>query len=181
MQRLFNRQMRALIALLVIALMAYLADIRLPPPVSTPELGGFYRVMQVYDGDTISILKDSERVSVRLVGIDSPEVDTPYTKGECFGKEASAAAKQLMNGATVRIETDPTQDMYDKYNRLLAYVYVPTDAHPDGVMANAYMVKEGFAREYTFNKPYVHQAEFKTDEQEARSANKGLWSACPTS
>lgn len=165
-----------LIALLLIVAAAYIADVPLPAFPSKPELNGFYRVMQVYDGDTISLLKDGERVSVRLIGIDSPEVDTPYTKAECFGSEASAHAKTLLDGQMVRIETDPTQDMYDVYQRLLAYVYLQ-----DGTFVNEHLVAEGFAREYTFKEPYVHQALFKTDEAAAKDAKKGLWGTCESS
>jgi endonuclease YncB( thermonuclease family) len=49
---------------------------------------------------------------------------------------------------------------------------------PGGLMVNEYMVREGFAREYTFRDPYVHQSEFKADQEAAKDAKKGLWGAC---
>lgn len=134
--------------------------------------------MQVYDGDTIAVLMNGKRVTVRLIGIDTPEVNTPYTKAACFGTEASAAARALLHDKDVRIQTDPSQDTYDIYDRLLAYVYVPTDDNPGGISANEYLIREGFAREYTFKKPYAHIEAHKADEAAAREAKKGLWNAC---
>lgn len=168
---------RILIAVFFVAGALYLTGASLPE--KTAEVTGFYKVMQVTDGDTIVILKDGKRVPVRLLGIDAPEVPSPYANKECFGTEASLAAYTLFEGADVRIETDPTQDMYDQYGRLLAYVYVPARARPEGLMANEYLLSEGFAREYTYRKPYTHQSEFVQLENDAKSNSRGLWGVCP--
>lgn len=40
------------------------------------------------------------------------------------------------------------------------------------------MVKEGFAREYTFKTPYTHQKVFQEAEQEAKIIGAGLWDKC---
>ena len=75
--------------------------------------------------------------------------------------------------ATVSLETDPTQDEYDKYGRLLAYLYLP-----DGTLVNYLLLEEGYAREYTFIYPYKFQSAFIESESRARENKKGLWSAC---
>ncbi len=178
-QLLRNKQIRALIAFGLIALAAYLLDIPFPLPKTPEKVNGFYKVMQVSDGDTIAILKDGERIPVRLIGIDSPEVDTSFTKSECFGTESSLAARTLLDGQMVRIETDPTQDMYDAYQRLLAYVFLSGSTTP--VLVNEYLIAQGYAREYTFKKPYVYQLAFQSAEAEARALKKGLWGACQSS
>jgi micrococcal nuclease len=103
MPRTLHGQVRLLVILLLIALAAYLAHVPTPPPQEQPGIGGFYQVMQVFDGDTLSILKDGKRVTVRLIGIDTPEINTPYTKAACFGTEAAAEAKKILQGQTVRI------------------------------------------------------------------------------
>jgi micrococcal nuclease len=168
-----NTQVRLLIAFLLVVLAAYIADVPLPQFPNKPEVTGFYKVMQVYDGDTIAILKDGDRLTVRLIGIDSPEVETPYTKAECFGTEASAAVKTLLDGKTVRIETDSSQDLYDTYGRLLAYLYLE-----NGTFVNKQLVEQGFAREYTFNRAYQHQKQFRAAQATAKNANVGMWSTC---
>lgn len=173
-----NKQVRTLIALLLIVAAAYIGGVPFPIPQGKSKLNGFYKVMQVYDADTIAILQDGERVSVRLIGIDSPEVETPYTKAECYGTESSATARELLNGQMVRIETDTTQSRYDVYQRLLAYVYLPTEANPGGELVNKQLIEQGLAREYTYNVPYTHQSAFKAAEESARAAKKGLWGVC---
>ncbi len=183
-----NRPLRLIIAVLFVVIAAYVAKVPLPQTNPTPSgssattptsTSAWYPIVRVSDGDTIVIKKDGADVHVRLIGINTPEVNGPYTKEQCYGKAASAEAKKIMGVGSVRIETDPSQDLYDQYHRLLAYVYVPANIRPEGIMVNEYMVREGFAREYTYKKPYAHQAEFKADEVTAKSENKGLWAACP--
>ncbi len=70
---------------------------------------------QVTDGDTIRL---GELGSVRLIGIDTPEV---YGGVECFGREASKfAARLLPLGTKVRYRVGVEER--DRYGRLLAYV-----------------------------------------------------------
>jgi micrococcal nuclease len=129
-----------------------------------------YPVVRVIDGDTIEIMKDGAFIKVRLIGIDTPEIVDPRRMVQCFGREASAKARELLNGASVIIETDPTQSTFDRYGRLLAYVYLP-----DGTLVNEYLIASGFAHEYTHDVPYRHQRAFKVAQRSAREAHKGLW------
>jgi micrococcal nuclease len=57
---------------------------------------------------------------VRYIGINTPETKHPRKGVEPFGKEASAANRQLVEGQTVRLELDVQP--WDRYQRLLAYV-----------------------------------------------------------
>src|SRR3989338_4991223 len=143
-----------------------------PPP---PLPNDTYPVAKVIDGDTISIIKDGKAVTLRLSGLDTPETVDPRNPVQCFGKEASEKAKQILTGTSVRIEMDPSQGELDKYGRLLAYVYVPADVRPEGILVNEYMIAEGYGHEYTYNLPYKYQAEFKAAERKAREEKKGLW------
>jgi micrococcal nuclease len=129
-----------------------------------------YSVIKVVDGDTLSIDLNGTATTLRLIGINTPETVDPRKPVECFGVEASNKAKEMLSGKYITIETDPTQDMYDKYGRLLAYVYLP-----DGTNFNKFMVAEGYAYEYTYNVPYIYQSEFKQAQQEARVQKIGLW------
>lgn len=140
---------------------------------STPETATRYPVVHVVDGDTIDVQEGAQKVRVRLIGIDTPEVVDPKKPVQCYGAEASAEMTRVAAGMSVRLETDPTQDLHDKYGRLLAYVFLP-----DGTNVNLHMIEAGFAREYTYQKPYRYQAQFKAAQAHARSASIGLWSAC---
>lgn len=182
MLRKLNTQVRVLIALALIVLAAYIMDVPLPFTTERPQqFSGTYRVVRVSDGDTIVIDRDGTNIPVRFIGVDSPEIDSPRSRVECFGNEASAEAKIILSDTDVRIETDPSQDLYDAYDRLLAYVYVPTESHPGGMLVNEYMIREGFAREYTYRKPYAHQDAFAAAEESAKRSKKGLWSVCTSS
>ncbi len=46
-------------------------------------------VSRVIDGDTVKVFLNNETVTVRLIGIDTPEIDEKRAQLECFGLEAS--------------------------------------------------------------------------------------------
>lgn len=138
---------------------------------TTTEDGGVVTVRRIVDGDTIIVAQDGVDIRVRLIGINAPESVDPRRPVQCFGKEASEHMKQLALGQQVRLVLDPSQDRYDAYGRLLAYVY-----RFDGVFVNEAMIHDGFAYEYTFKTPYAFQQEFKRTESEARGEANGLWS-----
>lgn len=151
-------------------------------PLAVPE--GLYRVMRVADGDTFSVNIQGRIAAVRLIGVDAPESVHPSKPVQCFGKEASAKLKELLEGqqarlpspdatgigGQVRLEEDPTQDEKDRYGRLLRYVFLE-----DGRLVNKLIIEEGYAYEYTYEAPYRYQAEFKEAQQQARLHKRGLW------
>ncbi len=135
----------------------------------------WYPVAKVVDGDTIKIDLNGNQVTIRLIGVDTPETVDPRKIVQCFGKEASEETKKILQGQSVRIEMDPSQGMYDKYGRLLAYVYAPLNSKSEGLLVNEYLIAEGYGHEYTYDLPYKYQTEFKAAEVAARTQKKGLW------
>jgi micrococcal nuclease len=128
------------------------------------------KVLRVIDGDTIEVNLNGKRETVRLIGIDSPEVLTKEKSNQCFGQEAFDKAKEILNNKDIVLEPDSTQGERDSYNRLLRYVFV------DGLSFNEFMISEGYAKEYTFkNNVYKYQSEFKDAERKARLNRRGLW------
>ena len=77
-------------------------------------------IEKVVDGDTVVIQRDGESVSVRLIGVDTPETMHPQKAAEAFGKEASAFARNLLLGESVYLRGDERED---RNGRLLAYLY----------------------------------------------------------
>lgn len=142
------------------------------------EAAPTYPVIKVVDGDTIVVRIGTLNETLRLIGINTPETVDPRKPVECFGKEASNRAKELLTGKRVRLEADPTQGERDKYQRLLRYVFLE-----DGTFFNQKMIEDGFAYEYTYNLPYKYQEEFKAAQAAAREAKRGLWAdnACEIS
>ena len=138
-----------------------------------------FPVLHVVDGDTFLVSMNGVKETIRLIGIDTPEVVDLRRPVQCFGREASNKAKELLTGKTVTLTNDPTQGERDKYNRLLRYAFLD-----DGTNLNEFMIKEGYAHEYTYqSNPYAFQTEFKAAETYAREHKKGLWAdgVCATS
>jgi len=128
------------------------------------------KVTRVVDGDTIKVLINNKEDTVRLIGIDTPETVDPRKPVQCFGKEASDKAKEVLTGKTITLESDPSQGEKDKYQRLLRYVFL------NDLNFNKFMISEGYAHEYTYkSNPYKYMEEFKNAERIAREENKGLW------
>jgi micrococcal nuclease len=137
-------------------------------------------VVRVVDGDTI-VVRITERTDgpgagsapfgedlrVRLIGIDTPESVKPNSPVECFGREASAAAKALLEGQEVRLVRDVEEA--DRFDRLLRYVYLGDE------MANARLVANGYAHAYTYPPSVRHSDLFVQLERDAREADRGLW------
>ena len=128
-----------------------------------------HTVESVTDGDTINISYEGSITPVRIIGVNTPETKDPRTTVECFGVEASNYLKQKLEGRSVHIASDTTQSNYDKYNRLLRYVYL------DGEDVGLSIIANGYGYEYTYNTPYAHQEEYKNAQREAESQNRGLW------
>ena len=135
-------------------------------------------VTRAVDGDTL-VLENNERV--RLTGIDTPEMhessklnrdaqrsgqDVETIKQ--LGRRAYEFTKKLVEGKRVRLEFDV--ERYDKYKRILAYVYLT-----DGTFVNAEIVKQGYASLMTYP-PNVKYADlFQSLYREARENQRGLW------
>jgi len=128
-------------------------------------------VIEVVDGDTLTVRRAGVAVTVRLLGIDTPETVHPTRPVECFGPEAAARAAELLGGQRVWLEPDPAQQTVDGYGRELAYVWLP-----GGQLVNLQLIEEGYAREYTYDRRYRNQGTFRAAQAAAENAGRGLWS-----
>jgi micrococcal nuclease len=140
----------------------------LPEPSRTSP-PGFVLVAKVIDGDTIE-LSDGSRI--RYIGINTPETVDPRRPVQCFGKEASAANKSLVEGNYIRLVRDISDR--DKYDRLLRYIYLE-----DGTFVNLTLVAQGYAQVSTYPPDIAHTKEFQAAQAEAKALGRGLWSSCP--
>lgn len=130
-------------------------------------------VLKVVDGDTISVLLNGERETIRIIGINTPETVDPRKTVECFGIEASDKAKEYFKEKDYKVwlEKDPTQGERDKYQRLLRYVFSDKGTQDYGFM----MIKTGYAHEYTYSTSYKYQASYKDAQIYAQNNKLGLW------
>jgi len=130
------------------------------------------RVTRVVDGDTIHVDLGGSDTTIRIIGIDTPEKDGPYTEEECYGQEASRYTYQALRGRDVELEFDVERT--DRYGRTLAYVWV------DGGLFDERILRDGYAVLLTVP-PNVKYVDRLTDAQRiGRRAGSGLWGACPS-
>lgn len=129
------------------------------------------KIVRVVDGDTVDIDLNGSIERVRLIGIDTPELNRTANQEGCFGEEARNRLTALALGKFLRIETDDLVGERDKYNRLLRYLFTGDEniGHK--------LIIEGLAREYTYKTPYYYQSQFKEAEKEAEAAGIGLWAS----
>lgn len=114
------------------------------------------KVVSVADGDTITILVDSERVKVRLAEIDAPE------RGQPWGKRAKQALVEKVAGHVVQVETR----FNDQYGRRVGYVVY------SGRDVGRELVREGHAWVY---RQWLRDRTLLDDETHARATHAGLW------
>ena len=134
-----------------------------------------YKVKYVIDGDTFKVRIGRHDVTVRMLGINTPETVDPRKPAQCFGKEASDQTKALLTDKMVQLKLNPKREEKDKYGRYLAYVYV------GDIFVNKTLIENGYAREYTYGKGYMFQKEFRVAEKVAKDLGNGLWGACVVS
>jgi micrococcal nuclease len=135
------------------------------------------RVTSVTDGDTIRVRAFGAKRShyrVRLIGIDTPETDKPGTPVECGAKRATRYMEKLAGRRRLTLTTDPTQDTFDRYGRLLAYATTRA-----GHSLQIDMLDAGWAKTYVYQgRPFAQFDAFKAAENRARTAKKGVWGRC---
>lgn len=161
--------MRALLVLVVATVLLASAACT-----SEPLPPGQARVVRVVDGDTIEVdLGAPDAVTVRILGIDTPETHHPTRPVECFGPEASARLRQLLpEGSIVELTRDV--ELHDLYGRLLASV-----RRPDGTAVDEVMAREGYADSLVIPPNTARAAVVGDAVAEARAAGRGRWGACP--
>ena len=166
-KRLFRSARTLAVALAALALFAargfHVSPLAVPAAPAASEREA--RVRWVADGDTVRL---STGEWVRYIGIDTPELHHPRKPVQFYGREAREFNQRMVQGKTIRLEFDV--ERYDKYHRLLAYVYLP-----DGTFVNAELVRQGYAHLMTIPPNVKHAELFRKLQTEAREANRGLW------
>ena len=122
------------------------------------------KVVQVVDGDTISVLDlNKQEQQVRLLGIDAPE------RGQPFSKVSKQNLSELVFGKQVTVQCYGK----DRNSRTIGKVVV------NGIDASLEQVRAGLAwfyRKYASSLSVADRKKYGAAESEARSARRGLWS-----
>lgn len=148
-----------------------IVDLRTPgPPIPNEALGA--TVVEVIDGDTIIVDIDGSQVTVRLLGIDTPEKPGGPRPAECFGHEASAFANEVLpRGAAIHLSRDHATR--DQFGRLLAFVH-----RSDGLFVNLALVELGYATPLFFSPNTAMRDTFGRAADLARRDWQGFWASC---
>lgn len=141
-------------------------------------------VVDVVDGDTMEIeYENGTEDTVRLIGVDTPEVHVEVSPDEyegipdtqparqClngYGDEASTFAEQEIGGDTVRLQFDELSDRRGSFDRLLVYII------DDGENFNHLLLDEGLARVY--DSSFTESDRFYETETAERENQTGVWS-----
>lgn len=130
------------------------------------------RVVWITDGDTITVRMGERKEQVRLLGIDTPEMDDKRQPWRDQARAASLYVREQLKGRTVTLEGDTVQPDRDPHQRLLRFVFV------DGRNLNLELVRLGYAkvyRKFDFN----GKTEFLQAEAEASASKVGVWTLPP--
>lgn len=122
------------------------------------------------DGDTIKVTLDGEVRTVRLLAVDTPESVHPTKGVEYYGKEASEYTCNLVtNAKKIELEYDDNSAKEDKYNRLLAWVFV------DDELLQELLVENGYAKVAYLYGDYKYTSNLESIQELASAKNIGIW------
>lgn len=122
------------------------------------------------DGDTFRVLLDDKEYTVRMLAIDTPESVKANTEIEYYGKESSEyTCKKLTNAKKIELEYDEKSDKFDKYDRLLAWVFV------DNKLLQEKLVELGYAKVAYLYDDYKYTDNLKKKQELASAKSLGIW------
>jgi micrococcal nuclease len=143
-------------------------------------------VARAVDGDTLEL---SEEVGgadrVRLIGVDSPELEGEGADPEPYAEEAAAFTAEALEGEDVLLEIG--EEATDDYGRLLAHVWT---AQGEGFVGglkrivgmdesglfNRTLLEGGYAEVLSVEPNDLYAGCFEAAEQVARDKGTGIWS-----
>lgn len=114
------------------------------------------RVIAVLDGDTVLVVRNAQRIKVRLAMIDAPEKDQEY----------GLASKRALAELVLRKQVQVTTRALDDYGRTVALLEVV------GLNVNEEQVRQGMAWNYSH---FFRDPHYRALQDEARQAKRGLW------
>ncbi|HOZ54130.1 MAG TPA: thermonuclease family protein [Bacilli bacterium] len=116
------------------------------------------------DGDTAKFNINNKIETVRFLAINTPEKD------EYYGKEASEyTCYKLKSAKVIEIELDNNSDKYDKYNRLLAWIWI------DNKLLQNSIIKSGYGKVAYLYGDYSYTNILKESEDIAKTNKIGVW------
>ncbi|MGB7962407.1 MAG: thermonuclease family protein [Propionicimonas sp.] len=134
-------------------------------------------VWSVFDGDTFSARTAAGRqVTIRMLGIDAPEIDREDpSESDCGAAKSTQALERLIGKRHVVLVTDPVSDPTDRFDRLLRYV--ASESIDD--VARQLVATGMVAAWYPTSEPTPTRFRaYQSLEDDARAKRVGLWASC---
>jgi len=122
-------------------------------------------VKRIYDGDTIT-LENGDRV--RLLGINTPEIESRHRQGEEGGQTAKQWLQDKLQQGIVFLEYD--QQKKDKYGRSLAHLFLENGEH-----LNKELVQAGLATLSIIPPNVSYSDDLEEAESVALQQRLGIW------
>lgn len=136
-----------------------------------PDRSQQVAVRQVVDGDTLRLVDGR---SVRLIGINTPEIGRSGRSSEPYAEAAKRRLQALIKASDGRVGLVPGIQGKDKYGRTLAHVY-----SSNGDNLEAQLLSEGLGYRVAVAPNVRLSACQQLAEQAARKAGAGLWRRSP--
>lgn len=129
-----------------------------------------FRIIRVYDGDTVMAAMGHVTIYVMLMGIDAPEIsDTLGIPDQPYGREAKEYLSTSILHKEVEIEGYGKAPYPDNYIRGVIY--------QNGKNINLEMAKKGLAEAFDADLPPEFEiGPFLRAEKEAMKKGLGMWS-----
>lgn len=124
-------------------------------------------LVKCIDGDTAKINYNGKEVNIRFLAINTKEIGE---NEEPYGVEASTyTCNKLKSAKNIEIEFDPSSSLYDKYNRLLGWIYV------DDILLQYDLVYNGYAEVKYVYGDYKYLSKLEEVEKHAKEKKLGIW------
>lgn len=135
-------------------------------------------VLRVVDGDTVIVRDEvtNERQRIRLLGINSPEIDTAIKGGQCGGWQAKDALQSMLPvGTRVRLlSADPSSKGRDARPQRVVLAYNPLTEEFDLDSAWA-MAERGWGIWYTVAREAAMSQLYRDVVAGAQQRGDGIW------
>ncbi|MEK9197575.1 thermonuclease family protein [Ureibacillus sp. 179-F W5.1 NHS] len=122
------------------------------------------------DGDTFRLKVNGKEKRVRLLMVDTPEMNYEENNPMPFAESAKDYTQKLLENASEIEVLSDVGNKTDHYGRLLAYVFI------DDVLLQELLLREGYAAVRYIDKPNnTLEEQFKEIEEIAKSNKINIW------
>ena len=131
------------------------------------SFGDEFKVVRVFDGDTIKVIENGKEITIRLVGIDAPEISRrKHVPGQPFCAKAKEYLSTLVLNKVVNIKFYGKDDSENSLGEIFA----------EKVNVNIEMINAGLAEVYRgMPAQNLEITTYRDAEKRAKEAVKGIW------